>query len=66
MRDRSYTDSGWRTLQRIAGCCWMAAGLLILALLFLLGIHQVWSMPIILLLLAVPAIADYLLRLKNK
>ena len=59
---RRYSDSGWRLLQRIAGCCWMAAGLLLPALLFLFGSLPLWSAAPVGLLVLFPAAAAFLIK----
>lgn len=57
-----WTDSRWQLMHRIAGLCWMLAGLLLPALLFTLGRLPLWSALPVLLLLLFPAAAAYLIK----
>lgn len=49
-----YKEEAWRRTHTLAGVCWMAAGLLLLALVYGLGAAPNWSAPLLLLLLLLP------------
>lgn len=56
------SERRWQLVHRVAGLSWMLAGLVIPGLLFWLGTLPLWSAILVLLLLASPVAAAYLVK----
>ena len=64
-RFMEYKEDVWRIAHRIAGICWAAAGLLMLFLVMFTGSLPIWSLFTVLVLMAVPVFAGYVLSRKS-